>query len=128
VPALARPRYCDASGAEMACPDADAGLYIRARDGSVHHARFPPDALAFQMGEATQIHTGGLLVATPHCVRAARAPGVSRSTFAVFLQPSYDCPMEAPGCGAEQVGVPGWEEGQDFGAFSKARIAAYYSG
>jgi len=37
-----------------------------------------------------QLHSGGLLQATPHFVRAsssAAAAGVSRNTFAVFMQP-----------------------------------------
>ena len=90
-------QYCDASGREVPCPDDTAGLYIRARDGEVVRAAFKPTQLAFQMGQATQIHSGGLLRATPHCVRAAGGPaaaGVARNAFAVFMQPNWDgaCP------------------------------------
>ena len=77
----------------MPCPDDTAGLYIRARDGEVVRATFKPTQLAFQMGQATQIHSGGLLRATPHCVRAAGGPaaaGVARNAFAVFMQPNWD--------------------------------------
>lgn len=38
-----------------------------------------------QVGEALQVHSGGLLQATPHYVRAASgtaAAGISRNTFA----------------------------------------------
>jgi isopenicillin N synthase-like dioxygenase len=43
-----------------------------------------------QVGESMQIHSGGLLRATPHFVRSASSPAatnVSRNTFAVFMQP-----------------------------------------
>lgn len=51
-------------------------------------ARHGPGLL--QVGESMQIHSGGLLQATPHFVRSASSPaaaGVSRNTFAVFMQP-----------------------------------------
>jgi len=126
--ALASAQYSDGRG-EVACPDASAGLYIRARDGRVVHVRIPPHSLAFQMGESSQIHSGGLLMATPHCVRAACGPaaaGVSRDTFAVFLQPHYEAPMDCPPGSEARVGVPQWSAGQDFGAFSAAKVADYY--
>jgi isopenicillin N synthase-like dioxygenase len=66
----------------------------------------PPCDVAFQVGEAWQIASGGMLRATPHCVRATpagaskSAPRVSRNTFAVFMQPSVtaslDCPQGEP--------------------------------
>ena len=46
--------------------------------------------LAFQLGESTQILTGGCLEATPHCVvRSDEIAGknISRNTFALFMQP-----------------------------------------
>lgn len=51
-----------------------------------------------QMGQVMAIQSGGLLRATPHCVRAAAAgePGVSRNTFAVFMQPETSLLLEAP--------------------------------
>jgi isopenicillin N synthase-like dioxygenase len=50
------------------------------------------------MGQVMAIQSGGLLRATPHCVRAAAAgePGVSRNTFAVFMQPETSMPLQAP--------------------------------
>mmetsp|Transcript_27452 Transcript_27452/g.39310 ORF Transcript_27452/g.39310 Transcript_27452/m.39310 type:complete len:81 (-) Transcript_27452:327-569(-) len=47
-------------------PDPLAGLYIKSRNGKIHHVSIPSDSLAFQVGETTQIHSGGLLQATPH--------------------------------------------------------------
>ena len=38
----------------------------------------------------SQVQSGGLLQATPHCVRAASGPsaaGIARNAFAVFMQP-----------------------------------------
>ena len=126
---------------EVPCPDPNAGLHIRARDGSIVKATIgaeqvlwqmcfnvdiwctcfrqiallrlaqcsqllwpashtpsemplnntvPVVQLAFQVGESMQVHSGGLLQATPHFVRACSGPaavGVSRNTFAVFMQP-----------------------------------------
>ncbi len=120
-------QYMTASGQEVPPPDPAAGLYIRARDGRVLRAAFSPHQLAFQMGEATQIHSGGLLRATPHCVRAAAgaaAAGVARNTFAVFMQPNFDAPMDAPP-GAD-VGVRAWRPGMDFGDFAAAKLAGYH--
>lgn len=74
-------------------PDPSAGLYILTRDGRTVQARFPADHLAFQLGETQQIQSGGLLQATPHCVTACRgedAAGVSRTTFAIFMEPMWE--------------------------------------
>ena len=112
----ARRRYIDArDGRPLASsPDASAGLYIRDRAGALHHAKFGPDELAFQIGEAAQIHTGGVLQATPHAVRGCRASHaaggggdaagggapparcVSREAFAVFMEPCWDEGMCVP--------------------------------
>lgn len=62
------------------------GLYIKSRGDSLIQAIIPPDCLAFQLGEAAQIASRGLLVATPHLVRAAKEKDVGRNTFAVFMQ------------------------------------------
>ncbi|KAF9309813.1 hypothetical protein BGZ91_007284, partial [Linnemannia elongata] len=59
---------------EVACPDKEAGLYIRNRGQQVVQVSIPRDHLAFQTGEALQLATRGLLAATPHCVRGATAP------------------------------------------------------
>jgi isopenicillin N synthase-like dioxygenase len=47
------------------------GLYIKSRSGALVKANVPPDHLAYQIGETAQIHSGGILQATPHCVKAA---------------------------------------------------------
>jgi len=100
----------------------------------------PADCCAFQCGETLQIASGGLLRATPHCVRAAEAPGVSRANLAVFMEPEPLARMAAPeGAdaatllgGAEVLprGVPAlatrWAEGDSFAAFTEKTLAAYY--
>ncbi len=84
VPAM----YIDSeSGTEIQIPDPKAGLYIKSRKGECVQVKIPTDCLAFQIGETAQIHTGGLLQATPHAVRGCSQEGVSREAFAVFMEP-----------------------------------------
>jgi isopenicillin N synthase-like dioxygenase len=69
VPAM----YFNAEGKEVPAPDQQAGLYIRSRQGKIVKALMPgANTLGFQMGEAQQIHSGGYLMATPHCVMVRR--------------------------------------------------------
>ncbi|KAI8466574.1 MAG: dioxygenase domain-containing protein [Monoraphidium minutum] len=148
--ALTSALYLDASGAPCANPDPAGGLYIRDRAGGVVQAAIPPGHVAFQMGQAMAIQSGGLLHATPHFVRAARpelGAGVSRNTFAVFLQPDASFVMAPPrpppgragaglGLGAAAAAAlplkltereaSGWRDGQTFGAFAAAVMGRYY--
>jgi isopenicillin N synthase-like dioxygenase len=64
---------------------AEAGLYIRTRAQELVHVRLPPTSLGFQIGETISIQSRGRLQATPHAVKAA--PGTTRESLAVFLQP-----------------------------------------
>jgi isopenicillin N synthase-like dioxygenase len=93
-------------------------------------AIFPATNIGYQMGEATQIHSGGLLRATPHCVRGISGPSasrVSRATLAVFMQPQWDEPMDLPpGVVPEEVEVGAWTPGLDFGAFTERTISKNY--
>ncbi|KAF9583879.1 hypothetical protein BGW38_008248 [Lunasporangiospora selenospora] len=105
---------------EIACPDPDAGLYIRNRGQKIVKASIPRDHLAFQTGEALQLVTKGLLAATPHCVRGATAPEqdplrystLARNTFAVFMQPSLETVVT--------------DEGANFGQWTKEILDRYY--
>ncbi len=60
------------------------------------------------------MHSGNLLQATPHYVKAATSgegsKGVSRNTFATFMQPDVLEPLEFPlgGCGGGWSGGEGW--------------------
>lgn len=94
--ALVAPLYVREESGEREAPDARAGLYVRSRRGELVRVRIPEDHLAFQIGETAQVHTGGLLQATPHAVRGSCAAGVSRETFAVFMEPEWTCPMAVP--------------------------------
>jgi isopenicillin N synthase-like dioxygenase len=74
----------------VSSPSPESGLYIRTRGGDLTKISIPPDCLAFQTGEALELATAGRLRATPHCVRVGAgegAEGISRETFALFLQP-----------------------------------------
>ena len=138
--ALASAMYFDADGREIACPDPRAGLFIRSRSGALVRAAIPPDCCAFQCGETLQIASGGLLRATPHCVRAADAAGVSRATMAVFMEPEPLARMSPPAgadvaallAGAEHLprGVPTlasrFKIGDSFAEFTTKTLAAYY--
>lgn len=99
--ALTPAMYFDAAtGAEVPCPDPAAGLYIRSRSGATVRVAIPPDCLAFQIGETAQVHSGGVLQATPHYVRAPSAglgAGVGRGTMAVFMEPEWTAPMACAG-------------------------------
>ncbi|KAG2436404.1 hypothetical protein HXX76_006708 [Chlamydomonas incerta] len=123
--------YLDASGHEVPNPDPAAGLYIRDRSGHMVRAGIPSECIAFQVGEALQVHSGGLLQATPHYVRSARgvaAAGVSRNTFAVFMQPNVDERMDCPaGVDPKSVKIGQWQPGCTFGKFAEDTFALYYN-
>ncbi|KAK9785183.1 hypothetical protein WJX73_001207 [Symbiochloris irregularis] len=113
-------------GQEVRNPDSSSGLHILDRSGYPHRVAIPPDGLAFQMGEASQVHSGGLLQATPHYVQAADAVGVSRNTFAVFMQPRWDEPMAMPeGADAASVGIGQWRPGLSFGEFADLTVQGF---
>jgi isopenicillin N synthase-like dioxygenase len=117
-----------------------AGLYVRTRKGVVLQVKLPPGCLAYQIGETSQIHTGGLLQATPHAVKGT--PGASRQTYAQFMEPEIDGHMNIPkGRTVEQAQDPQalatlpptvrplskrWKDGMNFGEFSDATFSAYH--
>lgn len=137
--------YLNPEGQQVPSPDSQAGLYIRCRAGNVVKVAMPPNGLAFQIGETAQIHSGGLLQATPHCVRGPKSSageGISRQTFAVFMEPEWDEAMDAPAdtptekvvksTSAEYLppGVPQlatrWKPSMTFGEFTDATLKSYY--
>lgn len=66
-------------------------------NGRVEFVCVPEDCLLVQVGEAAQILTGGKLRATAHCVcRPTGRPDISRETFVVFLQPSWQKVLKSP--------------------------------
>eukprot|EP00550_Attheya_septentrionalis_P010755 CAMPEP_0198305060 /NCGR_PEP_ID=MMETSP1449-20131203/57715_1 /TAXON_ID=420275 /ORGANISM="Attheya septentrionalis, Strain CCMP2084" /LENGTH=416 /DNA_ID=CAMNT_0044007591 /DNA_START=130 /DNA_END=1380 /DNA_ORIENTATION=- len=137
--------FLDENGEEVSSPDPKAGLYYNPRNGTLVHVKLPPDSLGFQIGETSQIHSGGLLKATPHAVRGAHANNnapITRESFAVFMEPEYFGDMTIPPGrtvqdtqGAdEERHLPKtvktldsrWKAGMNFGEFSNATFAAFY--
>ncbi|CAK9009898.1 Uncharacterized protein SCF082_LOCUS10465 [Durusdinium trenchii] len=136
---LAGDMYIDeATGKQIECPDENAGLYVVGRDGVDYKVKIPPDCMAVQMGECVQVMSGGVVQATPHCVRGASVPGVARVSLPVFVDthPTYE--LRVPdGRTRQQVldlpmpKVPAlakrWtEDGQQFGAFLQKTFEEYY--
>lgn len=68
--------YLDARGAQVACPDKRAGLYIRDRGGRTAQVSIPPDHIAFQVGEAMQA-SGRAVAKGGRPGRAPRRPKAS---------------------------------------------------
>lgn len=69
------------------------------RNSNPVRVEIPEDHLAIQVGECTQIITGGLLVATPHCVRPSKCPkgrSIARGTFPVFVDTDIDFKLSIP--------------------------------
>lgn len=141
VPAM----YLDEDGFCVDCPDPSAGLYIKSRSGRLVRAAIPTDAIAFQVGETAQVHTGGVLQATPHAVRGCqigKGDGVTREAFAVFMEPEYHGDMRIPeGKTMEDTQLidkekhlpssvrtlrSRWKPGMNFGEFSNATFAAFH--
>jgi len=132
--------FLDADGNEVPIVDDKAGLYIQARDGSIHHVCLPPNSIGFQIGETSQIHSGGVLQATPHAVRGSSIPHVTRESFAVFMEPEYDGDMDLPrdrtveNVQDASIQLPSsvktlssrWKPGMNFGEFSAATFGAFY--
>ncbi|KAL8168174.1 hypothetical protein V2J09_009673 [Rumex salicifolius] len=86
-------------GVEIPCLDSVAGLYIRTRSDHIVKVVYGEDEIAYQIGETTEILSGGYLCATPHCVRAPKskeASSLERSTFALFMQPDWDEVLKFP--------------------------------
>jgi isopenicillin N synthase-like dioxygenase len=131
--------YFDREGHEIDFKDPESGLFIQKRSDEVKKAAIPKDCLAFQIGESTQIHSGGRVQATPHAV--IRGPkligtGICRDTFAVFMQPNKEGMMDLPKnikredvFVRETTKVPKlqdrWHEKQDFDEFATVTITSY---
>jgi isopenicillin N synthase-like dioxygenase len=137
-------------------PDPHSGLYIVDRHDQVRHVQIPPDCLAVQIGECTQICTGGAVVATPHCVRGCGHMSaaddsntisttplplhVARISMPCFIDTPPSFPLSVPrGSSREQVlqaglqsrRIPPLEKrwtrnGMTFGDFLNDTFAMYY--
>ena len=97
--ALTSSMYIDKDGKELKFKETKGGLFAKNRFSETAKISIPADMLAFQLGESTQIMTGGMLEATPHCVVRSdelAGKGVSRNTFALFMEPDDLYPMSVP--------------------------------
>ena len=144
--ALAGDMYMDdETGKEIPNPDPKAGLYVVDRMGDSVRVEIPADCMAVQLGECVQIVTGGVLCATPHCVRGATPEAGSKVKVSRISHPCFiDCvpshPLHMPkDCTREQVfgsaigdsKVPPldirWtEDGMTFGDFLQTTFSRYY--
>ena len=137
--------------------DPEAGLYVAEHGtGSPVRVEIPEDCLAIQAGECLQILTGGVVAATPHCVRGARREWegrgwgedesgaervrVARISCPCFVDSGPTFPLSMPegssredvlGAGAGGGRVPPlgrrWtENGQTFGDFLQRSFEVYY--
>lgn len=134
--ALAGDIYMDQDGKIITPPESSqAGLQVVTRYGTVQRVDIPPDIMAVQIGECTQILTGGAVVATPHCVRGA--PNLARASLACFVDVPPSAPLSLPKgstpssiLSMESKKVPTlkgrWENGMTFGSFLQKTFEAYY--
>lgn len=114
--------------------DKKVGLFIRDRKGELCKVRAGADELCFQIGETSQILSGGILQATPHSVFAQGLDhNVTRNTFAVFMEPRHNFDLFSTN--PEKVyidheGLPPlrarWQPGMNFGEFHRRTIASFH--
>ncbi|CAG9322822.1 unnamed protein product [Blepharisma stoltei] len=115
--------------------DERTGLFIKNRRGEVMKANLTGKNLYFQVGEISQILSGGWLKPTPHCVMTTGLHyGISRNTLAVFCEPRPEFLMEVPAEHSKLFekyeGVPAlserWKPGMTYGEFKDSSFR-YYS-
>jgi isopenicillin N synthase-like dioxygenase len=124
-------------------PASSAGLYVVDRQDRVCKIEIPDDCMAVQIGECTQILTGGAVIATPHCVRGA--PGLARASLACFIDTPPSFKLSSPSAsdkGSNDEGILGstvvanssrvpplakrWNDGMTFGDFLEKTFKMYY--
>jgi isopenicillin N synthase-like dioxygenase len=136
---LASAIYLDENENEINTKLTKTGLYIQNRRGEVIRVTFGKDDIAYQLGETLQIHSGGILHATPHAVKVLEdiPDDIARVTFALFMEPNKDVKMTIPEGSeinniltSEIYKVPKVQErfknGMTFGEFNDATINKYY--
>lgn len=134
--------FLDENMNEVPNTDPEAGLYAKTRGNQLVKVNIPLDHIAYQIGETAQIHSGGIVQATPHAVRGSNIPNVSRDTYAVFMEPMWmegmQVPENVPPTNAQSTvaadnlpkGVPAlakrWNNSMDFGEFTTQTLKMYY--
>lgn len=114
---------------EISCPDDTAGLYVKSRAGQIVKVVYGEEEIAYQIGETTEILSGGWLCATPHCVKAPEgdeASGVERSTFALFMQPDWDEKLKFPTAVHINRELITPNESITFGEYTEKLLDKYY--
>ena len=112
---------------EISNEDDNAGLFIKSRKNELVKINLPRDYMGFQIGETSQIQSGGFLRATPHAVKPSRYPNVVRNTLAVFMQPSFETVLDPPSSvPIGNVSVDRYKKGMTFADFHKKTIESYY--
>lgn len=140
--ALAGDYYLDHTSGKIldSCPDDQAGLYVADRQDNLHRVVIPSDCMAIQLGECTQILSGGAVCATPHWVRAAKCKNISRISLAAFVDTPPDFQLWTPSgyskedvCHSDQqskrvppLGQRWTENGMTFGDFLTQTFQMYY--
>ena len=89
ITVLTSPLYYDLNGNVISKPD-NCGLYIKDKNGNIINVDIPENCLAIQIGEMFQILSGGLIRATPHCVKSCFKNNITREQFPLFM----DCEPE----------------------------------
>ena len=123
------------TGQAVENPPPDAGLYVVDRSNQVQQVKIPQDCMAIQMGECTQLLTGGSVVATPHCVRGC--PQLARASLACFIDTPPSFPLQLPKgstiestMAKESNRVPPlskrWNPDMTFGDFLQKTFQMYY--
>eukprot|EP01091_Cochliopodium_minus_P016985 TRINITY_DN6535_c0_g1_i1.p1 TRINITY_DN6535_c0_g1~~TRINITY_DN6535_c0_g1_i1.p1 ORF type:complete len:406 (-),score=97.91 TRINITY_DN6535_c0_g1_i1:55-1149(-) len=112
---------------EISNEDPNAGLWIKSRKNETIKVNLPRDYLGFQIGETSQIQSGGFLRATPHSVMPSKFPNVVRNTLAVFMQPNFSTSIDPPaGIPIGQIDCKRYKTGMNFGDFHKVTLDEYY--
>ena len=76
-------RLTDRSGFDPAA--SGGGLFLTSRDGELVSGSPPPGCITVQVGQQLETLTGGVLLATPHEIRAPNTAGISRLSGAHFI-------------------------------------------
>eukprot|EP01128_Nolandella_sp_AFSM9_P005266 TRINITY_DN2513_c0_g1_i2.p1 TRINITY_DN2513_c0_g1~~TRINITY_DN2513_c0_g1_i2.p1 ORF type:complete len:329 (-),score=36.56 TRINITY_DN2513_c0_g1_i2:203-1165(-) len=74
------------TGKQVPNPDPHAGLHAKSRNGKIVRVKMSGTSLAFQIGECSQVFSGGVVRATPHAVRAMSYPE-SKVNLLIFSLP-----------------------------------------
>lgn len=90
------------TGEIVDCPDPAAGLYVSDRNQQARKIDLPADCMAVQIGECTQIVTGGAVRATPHCVRGALASNIARISLPCFVDTAPFQALAVPASASRQ--------------------------